>query len=219
MFDRIVRFYDVLNTGLSLGRDERWRTIAARAVARPGGEALDVGCGTGKLARHLLRQGMRVTGLDVSPRMLESARRRHPEITWVQGDASALPFEAERFDALTMAFVLRNVEDRRAALREAARVLRPRGRIAILEFMRPPNAVVRAGYRAYLHGALPATGRLLNPRSHAYRYLARSIEAYPEPDDVVTWLREAGFEQVEWRPLTLGVVSLHLGIRGGGGNE
>src|SRR6266550_5231346 len=141
MFDRIAHRYDTVNTVLSAGTDAGWRRRAARETGlRAGGSALDVACGSGKLTAELakLAEGGRVVGLDFSPRMLEIARRTHPEIEFLEGDALNLPFDDAIFDASTIAFGLRNLADPILGLREMLRVLKPGGRAVVLEFVRPP---------------------------------------------------------------------------------
>jgi demethylmenaquinone methyltransferase/2-methoxy-6-polyprenyl-1,4-benzoquinol methylase len=169
MFDRIARRYDRVNTVLSIGTDGGWRRRAARETRlRRGGSALDVACGSGKLTAELtkLSGGGRVVGLDFSPRMLEIARRDHPGVEFVEGDALNLPFDDASFDASTIAFGLRNLADPVGGLREMVRVAR---RAVVLEFVRPPRGFAGGAYRAYLRTVLPAVrraGRLPLPQRH-----------------------------------------------------
>jgi demethylmenaquinone methyltransferase / 2-methoxy-6-polyprenyl-1,4-benzoquinol methylase len=218
MFDQIARFYDLLNSLLSGGRDAAWRRRAASETGlRPGDAALDVCTGTGKLARLLRRrvgpQG-RVTGVDFSTAMLSIARR-HPEgVDFREGDATRLDGVADQsVDAVTVAFGLRNVVDREAAVRAALRVLRPGGRYVILEFAHVDVPLFGRVYAWYLTRVLPAIGRMLNPRSGAYTYLSRSIAAYPPAAAVSEWLRAAGFSDVRVVRMTLGIVTLHVATR------
>jgi demethylmenaquinone methyltransferase/2-methoxy-6-polyprenyl-1,4-benzoquinol methylase len=218
MFDQIARFYDLLNTVLSGGRDAAWRRRAARETGlRPGDSALDVCTGTGKLARLLRRrtgyQGS-VVGVDFSTAMLAIARRRIPDVDFREGDATRLDgIEDGSVDAVTVAFGLRNVVDRQAALTAAHRVLRPGGRYVILEFAHVDVPIFGRLYAWYLTRVLPAIGRLLNPRSGAYTYLPRSIAAYPPAATVSAWLRDAGFGDVRVIRMTLGIVTLHVATR------
>jgi len=218
MFDQIARFYDLLNTVLSGGFDAAWRRRAARETRlRPGDSALDVCTGTGKLARLLQRrvgpQG-RVVGVDFSARMLDVARRRITGVEFREGDATALDgVDDASMDAVTVAFGLRNVVDRQAAVRAAHRVLKPGGRYVILEFAHVDVPVLGRVYALYLTRVLPLVGRLLNPRSGAYSYLPRSIAAYPPAAEVSAWLRDAGFTGVRVIRPTLGIVTLHVATR------
>lgn len=218
MFDQIARFYDLLNTVLSGGRDAAWRRRAARETRlRPGDMALDVCTGTGKLARLLRRrvgpQGG-VTGVDFSTSMLEVARARIRDVDFREGDATTLDgVDDASMDAVTVAFGLRNVIDRPAALRAAHRVLRAGGRCVVLEFAHVDVPLFGRLYAFHLTRVLPAVGRLLNPRSGAYSYLPRSIAAYPPASEVSDWLRDAGFTDVRVIPMTLGVVTLHVATR------
>jgi len=218
MFDQIARFYDLLNTVLSGGRDAAWRRHAATATAlQPGDAALDVCTGTGKLARLLRRRvgpTGRVRGVDFSPAMLAVARRRVAGVEFEVGDATRLDSVADgSVDAVTVAFGLRNVVDRRAAVAEAFRVLRPRGRYVILEFANVDVPLFGRVYAWYMTRVLPRIGRALNPGSGAYTYLPASIAAYPDAAEVSGWLRDAGFSEVRVRRMTLGIVTLHVATR------
>ena len=215
MFDGIARFYDLLNTVLSAGRDRAWRRAAVSAAALgPGDTAVDVCTGTGALAaglRDAVGPNGTVTGIDFSPGMLAVARRRIQGVDFREDDATRLDTVPDAAaDAVTIAFGLRNIPDRPAALRAARRVLRPGGRLLVLEFGQVPG---RAGavYRWYLTRVLPRVGHLLNPRSGAYAYLPASIGHYPEAAVVTGWFEAAGFTGVTVRRLTLGVVTLHVG--------
>ncbi|HEY6031571.1 MAG TPA: ubiquinone/menaquinone biosynthesis methyltransferase, partial [Gaiellaceae bacterium] len=137
MFDRIAPVYDAMNRVMTAGLDRRWRRITAEAVVREGDAVLDAACGTGDLALADAKAGGRVTGLDFSERMLERARRKGPGLEWVQGDALALPFPDASFDAATVGFGVRNLDDLEAGLRELRRVLKPGGRLGVLEITRP----------------------------------------------------------------------------------
>ena len=173
---------------------------------------LDAACGTGDLAIAARDAGGMVTGLDFSERMLERARRKSSQIKWVQGDALALPFEDASFDAATIGFGIRNVDDLDAGLRELARVVRPGGRLAVLEITRPTRrpapllpALVRRAHPARRQGA--------PRRRRAYTYLPASVRRFPGPDDLADALRRAGFADVGYRLLAGGIVSLHVGRR------
>jgi demethylmenaquinone methyltransferase/2-methoxy-6-polyprenyl-1,4-benzoquinol methylase len=215
MFDRIAPVYDLMNRVMTVGLDGRWRRACAEAVVRPGDDVLDACCGTGDLALADPRAGgKRVTGLDFSERMLERARRKGAQVAncdleWVRGDLLALPFEDEAFDAATVGFGVRNVEDIPAALRELRRVLRPGGRLGVLEITRP-RGFLRHFYGIWFDRIVPLLGRIL-PGGDAYTYLPASVRRFPGPDDLARALEEAGFASVRFRLFAGGIVALHVG--------
>jgi len=211
MFDRIAPVYDAMNRVFTMGLDGRWRRLAAAAVVTPGDRVLDAACGTGDLAIAARDAGGKVTGLDFSERMLERARRKSDQIEWVQGDALALPFGSASFDAATIGFGIRNVDDLDAGLRELARVLRPGGRLAVLEITRP-RGVLRPFFRLWFDLLIPLAGKVL-PGGGAYSYLPASVRRFPGPDHLADALRRAGFADVGYRLLGGGIVSLHVGRR------
>lgn len=217
MFDRIAWRYDVVNTVLSGGTDQLWRRAAAKATALTGGgAALDVACGTGALTRALARRvgpTGRVVGLDFSPGMLDGARRRSPGMTWVEGDALALPFADGEFDAATIAFGLRNLADPTRGLAEMARVVRPGGRMVVLEFLRPPDGRVGKAYRLYLTRVLPVLGGRVSGDVAAYRYLSQTVDSYLTPAQLTGLAGAAGWLRVSLRKLNLGTVALITGQR------
>jgi len=194
---------------MTAGLDQRWRRLTAAATVRPGDEVLDGCCGTGDLAVACTRAGGRVTGLDFSERMLERARRKAPDVTWVRGDLLQLPFETASFDAATVGFGVRNVDDLQQALRELRRVLRTDGRIGILEITRP-RGILAPFYKLWFDVAVPLIGKLL-PGGSAYTYLPASVRRFPPPDDLAELMREAGFRDVGYRLLAGGIVALHTG--------
>jgi len=213
MFDRIARRYDRVNTVLSVGTDAGWRRRAAVESRLPGGgSALDVACGSGKLTAELARQAGprgRVVGLDFSPRMLDVARREHPGLTFVEGDALNLPFEDSSFDATTIAFGLRNLADPIRGLREMIRVAR---RGVVLEFVRPPKGPVGGAYRLYLRTLLPAIGGAISGDRGAYRYLSDTVDSYRTPEQLVAMAGQAGWSAVRFIPLALGTVGVVSGL-------
>ena len=218
MFDRIAGRYDLVNTVLSGGTDGGWRRRAARDTGLVrGGSALDVACGSGKLTARLARiagpEG-RVVGLDFSPEMLEVARREHPGIEFLEGDALNLPFEDRSFDVSTIAFGLRNLADPVRGLREMQRVVKPGGRSVVLEFVRPPKNVVGAAYRIYLRTLLPAIGGAISGQPAAYRYLSDTVDSYRTPDELREMAAAAGWSDVTYRGLAMGTVGILSGRRG-----
>jgi demethylmenaquinone methyltransferase/2-methoxy-6-polyprenyl-1,4-benzoquinol methylase len=217
MFDRIARRYDLANSVLSLGGDARWRRRAARAARlAPGGRALDVATGSGKLAAELARAapGVRVTGLDFSPKMLERARAAYPEIEFQEGDALHLPFPDSSFDAASIAFGLRNLADPRRGLTEMRRVVKPGGRMVVLEFVRPPEGPVGALYRVYLKTVLPAIGGAISGEARAYRYLSDTVESYRTPLQLQDLAHRAGWTAVDFTALNFGTVGVLAGSPG-----
>jgi demethylmenaquinone methyltransferase/2-methoxy-6-polyprenyl-1,4-benzoquinol methylase len=217
MFDRIAGRYDLVNTVLSGGTDGGWRRRAARSTSlKPGGSALDVACGSGKLTAELARiagREGRVVGLDFSPQMLEVARRDHPGIEFLEGDALKLPFDDASFDAATIAFGLRNLADPVGGLREMRRIVKPGGRSVVLEFVRPPENLVGGAYRLYLRTLLPAIGGALSGQPAAYRYLSDTVDSYRTPDELRAMAGAAGWSHVAYKGLAMGTV----GILSGGG--
>jgi demethylmenaquinone methyltransferase/2-methoxy-6-polyprenyl-1,4-benzoquinol methylase len=209
MFDRISPVYDAMNRTMTMGLDQHWRRATVAAVVRSGDKVLDSCCGTGDLAVAALRAGATVTGLDFSERMLERARRKSSEIEWVQGDAQHLPFEDASFDAATVGFGVRNLDDLERGLAELRRVLRPGGRMAILEITKP-SGVLAPFYRLWFDGFVPLLGKVL-PGGAAYTYLPASVRRFPGPDELAGLLRGAGFEDVRWRTFAGGIVALHIG--------
>jgi len=210
MFDRIAPVYDAMNHVMTAGLDRRWRAETARAVVSPGDRVLDSCCGTGDLAIACLRAGGRVTGLDFSERMLDRARRKSDEAEWVEGDALALPFAEGSFDAATVGFGVRNLEDLGKGLGELRRVLRPGGRLAILEIT-TPRGLLRPFYKLWFEGLVPLAGKLL-PGGSAYTYLPASVRRFPEAKELAELMDSAGFEHVRYRFFAGGIVALHTGV-------
>jgi demethylmenaquinone methyltransferase / 2-methoxy-6-polyprenyl-1,4-benzoquinol methylase len=214
MFDRISPVYDTMNRLMTAGLDRRWRRLTAQAVVRPGDRVLDACCGTGDLALAAAEAGGRVTGLDFSERMLERARRKSSSVEWLRGDLLALPFADGSFDAATVGFGIRNVEDLESGLRELARVLRPGGRLGCLEITRPRGAL-KPFFRLWFDGLVPLAGNVL-PGGAAYSYLPASVRRFPGPEDLAEAMRRAGFEEIGWRLLGGGIVALHVARRADG---
>lgn len=217
MFDRIARRYDLVNTLLSGGTDQGWRRRAADTAALgPGGRALDVACGSGKLAAELVGRvggGGLVVGLDFSREMLRIATVEQPAVRLVRGDALALPFGDGVFDALTIAFGLRNLADPPGGLREMLRVLRPGGRAVVLEFVRPHGGLIGWTYRQYLRHVLPRVGSLVSGDRAAYRYLSDTVDSYYSGDELLALASDAGWTAPSFRALNLGTVGLLAGAR------
>jgi demethylmenaquinone methyltransferase/2-methoxy-6-polyprenyl-1,4-benzoquinol methylase len=209
MFDRIAPVYDLMNRVMTAGLDVRWRRLAAEAAVRKGDRVLDAACGTGDLAIADVKAGAgRVTGLDFSEKMLDRARKKAP-LEWVQGDMLRLPFADETFDAATVGFGVRNVEDLELGLRELRRVLRPGGRLAILEITQPRGAL-RPFYSLWFDRVVPLLGKVL-PGGDAYTYLPASVKRFPTAERLADMLREAGFGDVRFRLLGGSIVALHTG--------
>jgi demethylmenaquinone methyltransferase / 2-methoxy-6-polyprenyl-1,4-benzoquinol methylase len=209
MFDRIAPVYDAMNRVMTGGLDRHWRAITLDATVRGGDRVLDACCGTGDLAIGARKRGAQVTGLDFSPKMLERARRKDPGVDWVQGDALALPFEDASFDAATVGFGVRNVADLEAGLRELRRVLRPGGRLGILEITTPRGALAPF-YRVWFDRVVPLLGKVL-PGGSAYTYLPASVRRFPAPDELAALLERTGFATVQYRLFAGGIVALHTG--------
>ena len=194
MFDRIAPVYDVMNRVMTAGLDRHWRQVTVREVVRPGDRVLDACCGTGDLAVAAQRAGAGiVVGLDFSERMLERARRKEPTIEWVRGDVLALPFDDGSFDAATVGFGVRNVDDLEAGLRELRRVLRPGGRLGILEITTPQGALAPF-YRLWFDRVIPLLGKVL-PGGDAYTYLPASVRRFPVPEELAALLRRVRFRR------------------------
>ena len=210
MFDRIAPVYDAMNRLMTAGLDRRWRREAAQAAVRPGDRVLDSCCGTGDLAIAAAEAGGEVTGIDFSKPMLERARAKAPELEWVEGDALALPFEDATFDAATVGFGVRNLAELDRGLRELRRVLRPGGRLAILEITRP-RGLLSPFYRLWFDVLIPAAGKVL-PGGAAYTYLPASVRRFPDPEGLASLMDEAGFGEIRWRLFGGGIVALHTGV-------
>ena len=218
MFDRIAPVYDGMNAVISGFQEPRWRRRAVAATGlRSGMAAIDVATGTGKLAGSLAdRVGPfgRVVGVDVSAGMLERARDAGSDAPWLEfviGDALALPVDDGTFDAATIAFGMRNLPDYERGFAEMARVVRPGGRVVCLEIARPRSLAGRVG-RAWFERAVPLIGRIVG-QAEAYRYLVSSVRAYPPPAEIAVIMARAGLANVAWVPLSLGMVTVHVGGR------
>ncbi len=210
MFDGVARRYDLTNDVLSLGQDRAWRRATLTALqAVPGEKVLDLAAGTGTSSEPLADAGVRVVPCDISTGMLTVGKQRRPDLPFTAGDATALPFADDSFDAVTISFGLRNVVDTIAALEEMRRVVRPGGRLVICEFSTPSWKPFRAVYDGYLTKALPAVARVVAKQSAAYSYLAESIQDWPDQLGLASLMKQAGWGSVAYRNLTGGIVALH----------
>lgn len=220
MFAGVAPRYDLLNHVLSASLDRRWRRHAARALAAAADERiLDLCAGTGDQALALAPSGACVLATDFCLPMLAQAGPKFRRLAATAphraaGDALALPCADDSFDGATVSFGLRNVADLDGALRELARVIRPGGRLVVLEFMVPVRQPLRALYLFYFRYILPAIGRLLSPRGSAYSYLPSSVLQFPQREAFTRRLGETGFSEASWRPLSLGIVGLYRGSVG-----
>lgn len=224
MFASIAPRYDVMNALMTAGRHRAWRRLAARALVRPGDRVVDVGCGTGDLAFALAEAGAgAVLGVDFAAPMVARAReksirgggREAGAVTFTIADAMALPVASGSLDAWCSAFVVRNVPDVEAALAEAHRVLRPSGRLAILDLPRMEGGPVARAGRLYMGRVVPLLGRAVSRNREAYSYLPQSVGHFLSAPELTASLRRAGFRVAEVRLLALGGVSLHLAERRG----
>ena len=214
MFDRLAPRYDLLNRIIAGNMDQRWRRKAARAARGTGtGPYLDVGAGTGDLTRALERAApkARAVGLDLARQMLVVGRRKG--LRAVQASALALPARDNTFEAITNAFVLRNLADLDAFFREAHRALRPGGRLVSLEISRPPGRIFGPLYRLYFFRVMPRIGRALSGDRTAYDYLADSVARIAEPEELAAKMRSAGFASVEVEPMMRGAVVLFVATK------
>lgn len=221
MFSSIARRYDLLNACLSLGIDRRWRDRAIGEIPRQeGGLFLDLATGTGDVALSLARRqplSARVLGVDFSGEMLALARRKvarrgmEGRIRLQLANALALPFRDGSFDAVSIAFGLRNLSDLSGGLREMRRVLGQDGRVVILEFCNPPHRLFRRLYYGYFCHVLPALGGLVSRNGRAYHYLRDSVLAFPDPARLQEEMERAGFREVSYRSLTGGIATIHVG--------
>ena len=217
MFARISPRYDLLNHLLSANLDKRWRRSVVeklRPLMSSEAQVLDVACGTGDLSIALFEKiGARVTGVDFCRPMLERAARKQPRISFVEGDALQLPFKEEVFDAVTIAFGLRNLSSVEQGLGELRRVLKPNGWAAILEFSKPVVPGFRSLAAAYCTRLLPRIGGLISGSRSAYEYLPDSVSRFPDQETLSAMMTAAGFADVGFENLTGGVAALHTGRR------
>ena len=208
-FDKIAHNYDRLNRIMSFGLDCRWRRHAVRGL---NGTVLDVACGTGDMVVELQKQGCTVTGIDLSDEMLAVARQKAPTATYMIADAEHLPFEDETFDAVTCAFGVRNFVYLEKGLSEMLRVLKPGGRMVILELATPDSPLLRPFYNLYTKHIIPWLGSRIAGNREAYTYLPDSIAHFPKGDDFLRIIRnsEFGIQNCCQRKLTLGVCRLYI---------
>lgn len=225
MFDRTAHRYDLVNDVLSLGQDRLWRRAVARTVgAGPGDRVLDLAAGTGTSARAFAATGATCVACDFSLGMLREGMRRHrgmaagegsARVSFIAGDALALPLRDASFDAVTISFGLRNVADPLAVLREMLRVTRPGGRLVVCEFSHVPARPADLLYQRYLERVLPSVAGRVSSNPDAYAYLAESIKDWPDQVELSRWLHAAGWSAVRWRNLSFGIVAVHSGVKGG----
>lgn len=220
MFTAIAPRYDLLNHLLSANIDKRWwrRTagVFADVLSRVDARVLDLCCGTGDMAFALRRRGQAdITGADFSHTMLTLAAKKashEHRIKWIEADALQLPFPDESFDLVTSAFGFRNLADYDAGLREIRRVLRPAGEVGILEFSEPQGTLGKF-YDLYFKYVLPKIGKMISGNNGAYSYLPASVERFPQPPEMVSRMRQLGFQDISWTAYTFGIAGLYRGIK------
>ena len=213
MFDGVAGRYDLMNDAMTGGLVRAWRAETLRAVdPRPGQRILDLAAGTGTSSRTFADAGALVVPADLSLGMVTEGKKRQPDLGFVNADALELPFADDTFDAVTISYGLRNIEDTLAALTEMRRVTAPGGVLVVAEFSTPTWGPFRTLYREYIPRVLPAIARVLSINNPAYNYLAESINAWPDQATLAGLIREAGWHDVEWKNLTGGIVALHRAV-------
>lgn len=218
MFQRIAPRYDLMNRLMTGGQDVRWRKMVVRLAALPPrGRLLDLGAGTGDLAREASRQypGSEITAADFTVNMMRAGREAHPNVLldWSAADALHLPFPDASFDAVISGFLLRNVVDLPRALSEQMRVLKPNGRIIALDTTRPKPTIVSPLIRFHMRRVIPWLGGMLTGEHAAYRYLPSTSEAFLTAEQLQSQLQQAGFREVQFRRLMFGTVAIHWAIK------
>jgi demethylmenaquinone methyltransferase/2-methoxy-6-polyprenyl-1,4-benzoquinol methylase len=222
MFDRVARHYDALNSVMSAGLHHRWRERAADAAElNPGDSVLDVCCGTGDFALELSKRvtpGGHVVGCDFSEPMLDLARekaagRAVEGVRFEWADALQLPYDAGRFDAVTVGFGVRNFADRERGLRELSRVLRPGGRLVILEITQPTHPPLSTFFSLWFDRVVPLLGAVAG-NAEAYEYLPESVRSFPTPKALAAEMEAAGLERIRYTVLAGGIIAIHGGLRG-----
>lgn len=214
MFDDVAARYDLTNDVLSMGQDRLWRGATRRAVAaQPGERVLDLAAGTGTSSAQFADAGADVVPCDFSIGMVRVGKAKRPDLAFVAGDATRLPFTDAAFDAVTISFGLRNVVDPEQGLREMLRVTRPGGRIVVCEFSTPTWAPWRTVYSGYLGTVLPLVAERVSSNAEAYTYLAESIAHWPDQGALAGLMQRAGWRRVAYRNLSGGIVALHRARR------
>ncbi len=214
MFDGVAKRYDLVNDLLSLGQTKRWRKQVTRLIKpKPGMKILDMAAGPGASSEPLVKAGAEVISADFSHGMLDAGRRQRPHLNFQWADALALPFEADSFDLYTISFGLRNTEATEKALAEALRVVRPGGRLVVVEFSAPTWRPFRTIYTNYLMSALPWIAKKTSSNPEAYLYLAESIKAWPNQAALSAIIEKSGWSGVEVKNLTGGVVAVHMATK------
>lgn len=220
VFTRVASKYDIMNDVMSMGIHRVWKDAMMDWLApRPGAKLLDVAGGTGDVSFRFLKRapGAHATVLDMTESMLVEGRQRAEadhmaeRLNWVVGDAMALPFPANTFDVYTISFGIRNVTRVQDALNEAYRVLRPGGRLMVLEFSQLPNAAMQKAYDLYSFNVIPVMGKIIAGDRDSYQYLVESIRKFPDQETFAAMIRKAGFGQVSYRNLSMGIAALHSG--------
>jgi demethylmenaquinone methyltransferase / 2-methoxy-6-polyprenyl-1,4-benzoquinol methylase len=214
MFDDVAHSYDLTNDLISFGQHRLWRRATTRTVAAlPGELVLDLAAGTGTSTEPFCRAGAHAVACDLSFGMVRVGKSRVPDLSAVVGDAMDLPFADESFDAVAISYGLRNVPDVDHVMAEMLRVTRPGGRVVICEVSTPRSRVLRAGHAVYLQSVLPLIDAAINGRDRAYRYLGRSILAWPDPENLASRLAAVGWSDVGYRRLSGGIASIHRAVR------
>jgi demethylmenaquinone methyltransferase / 2-methoxy-6-polyprenyl-1,4-benzoquinol methylase len=218
MFDRIAGFYDVMNTVMTAGLHHRWRARAADLAALSAGDsALDVACGTGDLAIELSRRvgaDGEVIGSDFAQEMLERARAKAPALQWELGNALDLPYASNGFDAATVGFGARNFSDLDRGLAEMARVVKPGGRVVVLEITTPHKPPLSTFYSLWFDRIVPLIGRVTG-EEEAYTYLPNSVKRFPAPEGLGAAMERAGLREIRWVLTAGGIIALHVGTKPG----
>lgn len=214
MFDSVASRYDMMDALMTGGLNNVWMVALRKAVApHPGERILDLAAGTGTSSAALAKGGAEVVACDLSEGMIEVGRQRHPEIEFVHGNAMDLDFEDGTFDAVTISWGLRNIPDPALALREMMRVVRPRGRLVVLEFSTPTSRVCRGLYNAHQSTVMPALARVASTNDGAYDYLVESIRQWPAQEEVGRIIAANGWREVEYRNLTGGIACMHRAVK------